>query len=54
MNATQLNDQRQGSILQNFFDINYIRIDVILGKIQLVESVFDVIDAIIGFIGLTP
>ena len=40
----------QGSILYNFFGINYIKIDVIQGKIY----VFDVIDAKIGFIGLTP
>ena len=44
----------QGSILYNFFGINYIKIDVIQGKILLVESIFDVIDAKIGFIGLTP
>ena len=34
--------------------INYIKIDVIRGKIQLVESIFDVIYAKICFIGLTP
>ena len=43
-----------GSILKNFFGIKYIKIDVILGTIQLVESIFDVIYAKIGFIGLTP
>ena len=42
-----------GSILLNNFDVNYINIDVILGKIQLVESIFDVIDAKFWFIGLT-
>ena len=37
-----------------FFGINYIQIDVIHVAIQLVESIFDVIDASICFIGLTP
>ena len=45
---------RQGSILKNFFDINYIKIDVIQGKIQIVEAIFDVNYAKISFIGLTP
>ena len=36
------------------FGLNYIKIDVIQGKIQLVESIFDVIYAKISFIGLTP
>ena len=45
----------QGSILKNFFFyINYIKINVIRGKIQLVESIFDVNYAKISFIGLTP
>ena len=38
-------------VLKNFFGIHYIKI---LGEIQLVESIFDVIYAKIGFIGLTP
>ena len=38
----------------HFFGINYIKIDVIQGKIQLVESNFDVIHGKICFIGLTP
>ena len=47
-------ENHQGSILYNFFGINYIKIYVIQGKIYLVESIFVVIDAKIGFIGLTP
>ena len=38
-------------VLKNFFGIHYIKI---LSKIQLVESIFDVIYAKIGFIGLIP
>ena len=34
--------------------MNYIKIDVIQGKFQLVESIFDVINAKTFFIGLTP
>ena len=37
----------------NFFGKNYIEIDVIHGKIQFAESIFDVIDAKIFFMGLT-
>ena len=44
----------QESILLNVFGINYIKIDVIQGKIQLVESIFNVIYGKICFIGLTP
>ena len=36
------------------FGINYIKIDLIQGKIQIVESIFDVNYAKISFIGLTP
>ena len=36
------------------FGINYIKIDVIQGKIYLVESVFDVVDAKIGFYRIDP
>ena len=43
-----------GQSYTNFLGINYIKIDVIQGKIQLFEFVLDVIDAKIGFIGLTP
>ena len=43
-----------GQSYKTFFYINCIKIDVIQGKIKLVESVFDVIYAKIGFIGLTP
>ena len=39
---------------KTFFGLNYIKIDVIQGKIQLVESIFDVIYAKISFIGLSP
>ena len=47
---------KQGSGVNpmKLFGINYMKIDVIQGKIWLVESAFDVIDAKIGFIGLTP
>ena len=44
----------QGSILYNFFGINYIKIDVIQGKIQLVEAILNVSYAKISFIVLTP
>ena len=44
----------QGSVLKNFFGINYIKIDVIQGTIQLVESIFDIMYAKLCFIGLTP
>ena len=43
-----------GQSYKTFFYINCIKIDVIQGKIKLVESIFDVIYAKIGFIGLTP
>ena len=43
----------QELIIQNFFGINYFKIDVIHIKIQLVESIFDKIYAKICFIGLT-
>ena len=32
-----------GSIQKNFFDINYIKIEVILDIIELVEAIFDVV-----------
>ena len=38
----------------NFSGINYIKIDVIQGKIHFVEAIFDVNYAKINFIGLTP
>ena len=38
--------------MAGFFGINYIKIDAIYGKIQLVESIFVVIDAEFDFIGL--
>ena len=44
----------QGSVLKNFFGINYIKIYEIPGTIQLVESIFDVMHAKLCFIGLTP
>ena len=37
-----------------YFGLNYIKIDVIQGKIWLVKSIFDVIESEIGFMGLTP
>ena len=40
---------------QNNFDVNYyIKSDVILGEIRLVESIYDVIYTKICFTGLTP
>ena len=35
-------------------NVNFIKIDVIQGKIQLFESISDVIEVTICFIGLTP
>ena len=46
--------QTRGQSCKDDFSINYIKIDVILGKIQLVEPIFDVIFAKISFLGLTP
>ena len=42
------------SFSNNYLSINYIKIYVIQGKIQLVEYIFDVIYANMWFIGLTP
>ena len=46
--------RHQVSILFNLFGINYIIIDVIHDKIQLVEIIFDLIYSEIGSKGLTP